>query len=131
MIKSKFVTKDDILQEKPEQFKKIKADAETLYIALYGEILYVLKENVKEFFLNDNKTIINCKILTKDTDEIVYKYIVEEYFYNNNKNGIEFSTMMRPVSKKLEYQYIGNSFEFLFLDGELVLNILIENSKLK
>lgn len=131
MIKSKFVTKDDILQEKPEQFKKIKADAETLYIALYGEILYVLKENVKEFFLNDNKTIINCKILTKDTDEIVYKYIVEEYFYNNNKNGIEFSTMMRPVSKKLEYQYIGDSFELLFLDGGLVLNILIENSKLK
>lgn len=131
MIKSKFVTRDDIIQEKPEQFKKIKTDAELLYIHLYGEIIYASKENVKEFFLNNDKTIINCKILAKDINDTVYKYIVEEYFYNNSHSNIEFSSMFNSVIGRLNYPFIGDSFEFLFLDGELVLNILIENSKLK
>lgn len=131
MIKSKFVTRDDIIQEKPEQFKKIKIDEEFLYIYLYEEIIYVPKENVKEFFLNNDKTIINCKILAKDINDTIYKNIVEEYFYNNRSSNIEFSTMLNSAIGQLNQPIIEDYFELLFLNEELVLNILIENSKLK
>lgn len=131
MIKSKFIVDNDIVSLKPEQFRKIKSDTEKLYISLYKRNINVSIKNIKEFFLNNDKTILNCKILKTDTNISIYNDFIENYFYNEGTSIIEFSSGMDPMTGNPLNPYIGDSFEFLFIDEELILNILITNSKLK
>lgn len=131
MIKSKFIVDNDIVSLKPEQFRKIKSDTEKLYISLYKRNINVSIKNIKEFFLNNDKTILNCKILKTDTNISIYNNFIENYFYNEGTSIIEFSSGMDPMTGNPSNPYIGDSFEFLFIDEELILNILITNSRLK
>lgn len=131
MIKSKFIVDNDIVSLKPEQFRKIKSDTEKLYISLYKRNINVSIKNIKEFFLNNDKTILNCKILKTDTNISIYNNFIENYFYNEGTSIIEFSSGMDPMTGNPSNPYIGDSFEFLFIDEELISNILITNSRLK
>ena len=126
MIKSKFIKENDIISLKPEQFRKFK----NLHITLYDTPISIPKENIEEFFLNNNKTIIKCKISYSDNIELCHSY-VENYFYNNKKSVIKFSYILNIQTGYPENPYTSDSFGFLFINEELILNILVNNSEIK
>lgn len=131
MIKSKFVTKDDIIQEKPKQFKKFNPDYERLYIKIFDVLFFIKLDAVKEFFLNDDKTLITCNLDKKTITGQAYEFLVTEYYFNNNRKPVEMSADYSTTGKLIESAK-SNNFEILFNDDEsLILNMLVSNSELK
>lgn len=128
MIKSKFVTKDDIIQEKPKQFKKFNPDYERLYIKIFDVLFFIKLDATKEFFLNDDKTLITCNLDKKTITGQAYEFLVTEYYFNNNRNPVEMSVDYSKLTESAK----SNNFEILFNDDEsLILNMLVNNSELK
>ncbi len=128
MIKSKFVTKDDIIQEKPKQFKKFNPDYERLYIKIFDVLFFIKLDATKEFFLNDDKTLITCNLDKKTITGQAYEFLVTEYYFNNNRNPVEMSVDYSELTESAK----SNNFEILFNDDEsLILNMLVNNSELK
>ncbi|MFV0580238.1 hypothetical protein [Fusobacterium ulcerans] len=126
MIKSKFIKDNDIVSLKPIQFRKFKK----LYLTLYGNLVNIPEEDIKEFFLNRDETIINCKILfSKNID--ICNYYVKNYFYDIESSEVRFSSVLNEMTGYPNKPYISKSFELLFIDNELNINILIKNSELK
>lgn len=126
MIKSKFIKDNDIVSLKPIQFRKFKK----LYLTLYGNLVNIPEEDIKEFFLNRDETIINCKILfSKNID--ICNYYVKNYFYDIESSEVRFSSVLNEMTGYPNKSYISKSFELLFIDNELNINILIKNSELK
>ena len=128
MIKSKFVTKDDIIQEKPKQFKKFNPDYERLYIKILDVLFFIKLDAVKEFFLNDDKTLITCNLDKKTITGQAYEFLVTEYYFNNNRKPVEMSVDYSTTGRLAESAK-SNNFEILFNDDEsLILNMLVNNS---
>lgn len=131
MIKSKFVTKDDIIQEKPQQFKKFNPDYERLYIKIFDVLFFIKLDAVKEFFLNDDKTLITCNLDKKTITGQACEFLVTEYYFNNNRKPVEMSVDYSTTGRLAESAK-SNNFEILFNDDEsLILNMLVNNSELK
>ena len=131
MIKSKFVTKDDIIQEKPKQFKKFNPDYERLYIKIFDVLFFIKLDAAKEFFLNDDKTLITCNLDKKTITGQAYEFLVTEYYFNNNRKPVEMSVDYSTTGR-LADSAKSNNFEILFNDDEsLILNMLVNNSELK
>lgn len=131
MIKSKFVTKDDIIQEKPKQFKRFNPDYERLYIEIFDVLFFIKLDAVKEFFLNEDKTLITCNLDKKTITGQAYEFLVTEYYFNNNRKPVEMSVDYSTTGRLVDSAK-SNNFEILFNDDEsLILNMLVNNSELK
>lgn len=131
MIKSRFVKENDIIQEKPKKFKKLNTEQETTHIKLFDIIFCVPTENIKEFFLNKEKTFITCQI-EKERFQNNYKYLIERYYYTVDEMQLLISLDYDTVLDRIRTFFESNDFEIILNENEdVILNTVIENTNFK
>ena len=125
MFKSKFVKETDILCEKPTKYRKL--NSKYLHLYLEGPSSIEMS-NVKEFALNNDKTIISCKI----SDVRVSDLLIAQYFYSAGTEELEipFSNIIDESTGFPKEPYKSKDYEIIFENQEVFLNVLINNSEL-
>jgi hypothetical protein len=129
LVKSKFIKENDILIEKPEFLKRINV-LKYFFIHINSDIIQGETENTREFFINNTKTLFNCKISLPN--ENVCKNITEDYFYFPNRENINFSYKCESRKNELREPILSSDFFEItsIQNNEIELNILFDNTTL-
>ncbi|MDU1911078.1 hypothetical protein [Fusobacterium sp.] len=125
-----FIKSGAVLCCKPKRLRLINNDLNVIYgetNANKGIEICFKSENIKEYFLTRDKTLVRCTLAidTQTDDPFLDKCfsIAEEYFYNPETNKKISVSVRSPLFKK-ELQY----YEIFFNENEeFVLVFVVEN----